>query len=146
VSKFEVHTSLKVVMMYWNLKDWHELYRWNFKRERCVSNCESCMDVVYWNYLILCHYNRQIYVFISFLKKLTKFWYYCYYYVLIWRKKVWIVPRRQFNFSSISRKWTIIGNMSVVVFFYNFSYLIICTCSSIWNYDNKVEIHLTYRE
>ncbi len=54
---------------------------------------------------------------IIFLKKNWIFWHYCYYYVVIWRKKVWIVPRRQFNFSSISRKWTIMGHQSLVVIF-----------------------------
>jgi hypothetical protein len=73
------------------------------------------------------------YMFSYHLKKLTKFWYYCYYYVVIWRKSVWIVPRRQFKFSSIFRNRTIMGHMSIVVIFYNFSYLIRCTCSSIWN-------------
>jgi hypothetical protein len=47
------------------------------------------------------------YMFPYHLNKLTKIWYYCYYYVVIWRKKVWIVPKKQFNFSSISRIWTI---------------------------------------
>jgi hypothetical protein len=54
---------------------------------------------------------------IIFLKQLTKFQHYCYYYVVIRRKKVRIVPRRQFKFSCIYRKWTIMGHMSLVVIF-----------------------------
>jgi hypothetical protein len=35
VSKFDVHMSSKVVMMYWNLKDWLELYIYETLREMC---------------------------------------------------------------------------------------------------------------
>jgi hypothetical protein len=49
------------------------------------------------------------------------------------KKEVSIVCRRQFNFSSISKKWTRMGHMSLFVIFCNFLYLLSCTCSSIWN-------------
>jgi hypothetical protein len=102
-------------------------------REMCPIVNHVSTSFTKTNYFFVGQYYGQIHVFISFRKKnLTKIWYY-YYYVVIWRKKVWIVPRRQFKFSSISRKWTIMGNMTLVVFFYNFSYLIIWTCSAIWN-------------
>jgi hypothetical protein len=67
VSKFEVHLSSKVVMMYWNLKDWGiELYRLNIKKD--VSNCESCMDFIYRNYIIFCGNIMENICFISFCK------------------------------------------------------------------------------
>jgi hypothetical protein len=112
----------------------------------------SKIDLTFYTYETMCpivnhewtFFTKTIYFFVAILwtnicfhiifNFLTKIWYYCYYYVVIWRKKVWIVPRRQINFSSISRKCTIMGHMSLVVIFCNFSYLIRCTCSSIWNW------------
>jgi hypothetical protein len=83
VSKFEVHTSSKDVMMYSNLKDSLELY------ETLREMCPIFNHV--WTY-----FTRTIYFFdnimekicfhIIFKKKLTKFPYYCNYYVVNWRK------------------------------------------------------------
>jgi hypothetical protein len=68
--------------------------------------------------------------------------------VVIWRKKVSIVPKRQFNFLSISRKWTILGHMSLVVIFFAISRTLLHTHVVQYgiNFDNSVEIHLTYRK
>jgi hypothetical protein len=54
--------------------------------------------------------------------------------------------RRQFNFSSISRKWTIMGHMSLlVIFFVIFCILLDAhVVQSRINFDNIIEIHLTY--
>jgi hypothetical protein len=142
VSKFEVHTSSKVVMMYWNLKDWLS-YIYETLREMCpiVNHAWTFFTKIIY---FLWRYYGQVYVFISFFKKLTKFQYYCYYYVVIWRKKVWIVLIRQFNFSTVSRKWTRMGHMRLVVIF-----CILLDAHVVQyeiNFNNSVEIHLTYRK
>jgi hypothetical protein len=55
-------------------------------------------------------------------------------------KEVWFVPRRHFNFSSISRKWTIMGHMSLDVIF---GFLLDAHAVQFGiNFDNNIEIHL----
>jgi hypothetical protein len=94
-----------------------ELYETLWKIYPIVNNV--------WSYVI-----KTIYFFIQRLwtkicfhtnlyKILTKFEYYYNYYVVIW-KKVWIVSRRHLNFSSISRTWTRIEHMSLIIIFVQF--------------------------
>jgi hypothetical protein len=50
--------------------------------------------------------------------------------------------RRQFNFSTISSKWTIMGHQSLIVIFH-----ILLDAHAVQygiNFDNNVETHLTY--
>jgi hypothetical protein len=100
-----------------------------------VNNVYSHFVKIIWIFFVIGSWTQKIYSHCNFYNFLTKFRYYCNYYVLILRCKVelylennWIIHIYIYD------KWFIMKLMSQNIFLYNFLNLISGTCSLILNY------------